>query len=88
MNSLLLIFSVHEFYLPTDVSKLIPGVCTLFPSLCDFDMELVMGPTTFLNESRISYYARYEPNPTSVKSKRTQASVINFRYGSLGSTSE
>lgn len=93
-NFLISIFRVKEFYLPNAIRDLLPDACTLFPHLCDFDLELIMGPTTFLNESRISYYSHFEPNPTSVKSTpeipptRIPAYIYSYRYGSLGTTSK
>lgn len=49
------------------IDKILPDVCKADPSLCAFDVDIVCGPTTFLNESRTSFYLHYEPNPTSVK---------------------
>jgi len=56
----------HEFYLPNVIAKLLPDVCRLDPSLCDFDLNLLMGPSINLNQSRIAYYLGAEPNPTSI----------------------
>jgi len=61
------ILGINEFYLPAAIDKILPGFCTINPDLCGFAVNLVCGPTTYLNDSRLSYYLHYEPNPTSVK---------------------
>jgi len=84
------LLGIAEFALPNVIQKLLPGICDLFPDLCDFDIELIMGPTTYLNETRIGYYADFEPNPTSVKNMAHWAQQVNaetftmFNYGSQG----
>jgi len=45
----------------------LPGICKISPTLCDFAVSLICGPTTFLNKTRLPFYLGYEPNPTSVK---------------------
>jgi hypothetical protein len=65
------------------IEKILPGYCGLFPSVCQFSVDLVTGPTTFMNETREPYYLHYEPNPTSVKNMAHWAQV----RGSSASTS-
>jgi len=60
------------------------------PSFCGFFLEILTGPTTFLNDSRISYYSHFEPNPTSVKNmihwtQATQTDTFRkYDYGEEG----
>eukprot|EP01087_Luapelamoeba_hula_P010795 TRINITY_DN2876_c0_g1_i2.p1 TRINITY_DN2876_c0_g1~~TRINITY_DN2876_c0_g1_i2.p1 ORF type:complete len:316 (-),score=28.97 TRINITY_DN2876_c0_g1_i2:8-955(-) len=56
----------REFYLPNVLHKLLPDACVIYPQACNFLLEFIMGPSNNMNVSRISYYANYEPNPTSV----------------------
>jgi len=84
------LLGVEEFYPPNVIDKLLPGYCDLFPQLCAFDVDLVCGPTTFLNDSRVGYYLDYEPNPTSVKNMAHWAQGVRegtfgrFDYGAQG----
>jgi pimeloyl-ACP methyl ester carboxylesterase len=55
------------FSLPGAIQKLLPGICTITPWLCEFTVNLLCGPTTYFNSTRSPYYSNYEPNPTSVK---------------------
>jgi pimeloyl-ACP methyl ester carboxylesterase len=64
--AILTILGDHEFYLPKAVHSLLPDICRVDPSFCAFDLDLLMGPSTNLNVSRIAYYLSEEPNPTSV----------------------
>eukprot|EP01101_Sappina_pedata_P005831 TRINITY_DN275_c0_g2_i2.p1 TRINITY_DN275_c0_g2~~TRINITY_DN275_c0_g2_i2.p1 ORF type:complete len:289 (+),score=109.58 TRINITY_DN275_c0_g2_i2:551-1417(+) len=66
-TELFTLLGVKEFSLPGVIDILLPGVCTVVPDMCGFVVDLLCGPTTYFNESRTSYYSRYEPNPTSVK---------------------
>jgi pimeloyl-ACP methyl ester carboxylesterase len=61
------ILGVQEFYLPQAISAFLPGICGDFPIVCDFSLYALVGPTNYMNNSRLSYYTHYEPNPTSVK---------------------
>ncbi|ELR16428.1 hydrolase, alpha/beta fold domain containing protein [Acanthamoeba castellanii str. Neff] len=63
---ILLLLGVNEFNLPTALLKLIPDVCTLYPPICNNVLTALMGPSVETNQSRLAYYLRYEPNPTSV----------------------
>jgi len=56
----------HEFYLPAAIHQFLPDICIIDPQLCDFSLEILMGPSQNINISRISYYLSEEPNPTSV----------------------
>jgi pimeloyl-ACP methyl ester carboxylesterase len=84
------LLGIHEFYLPNVIDKLLPGICNIDPNLCEFDLNLIGGPTTFLNTSRISYYLHFEPNPTSVKNMAHWAQQVRtgtfamFDYGTQG----
>jgi len=61
------LLGIYEFYLPAVIDKLLPGICTIDPSLCTFIVELLTGSDEYINETRLGYYLTYEPNPTSVK---------------------
>jgi len=61
------LLGIHEFDIPSVIDKVLPGVCTIDPEGCQFVIDLLCGPTTYLNDTRIPYYNHYEPNPTSVK---------------------
>eukprot|EP01116_Phalansterium_solitarium_P013435 TRINITY_DN30799_c0_g1_i1.p1 TRINITY_DN30799_c0_g1~~TRINITY_DN30799_c0_g1_i1.p1 ORF type:complete len:385 (-),score=120.36 TRINITY_DN30799_c0_g1_i1:136-1290(-) len=84
------LLGVREFDLPTAVGKFLPDICKLDPSLCVNVLNLLMGPSTNLNNSRIGYYLTYEPNPTSVKNMVHWAQMVRsktyekFDYGREG----
>jgi len=89
-EAILSLLGVKEFYLPDVIEKIIPSICRLDPSLCEHVLELLLGPFTYANESRDSYYLTYEPNPTSVKNiahwaqgVRTKA-FEHYDYGTQG----
>jgi pimeloyl-ACP methyl ester carboxylesterase len=89
-DTLLEILGVKEFYLPTAIQNFLPNICNLFPSFCEFSLELIMGPSTNLNKTRLGYYLGYEPNPTSVKNMAHWAQGVRsqsfqkYDYGSQG----
>lgn len=56
-----------DFHVPEAIHMLFPDLCFLDPSLCDQVFDLLFGPSLNLNNSRLSYYVTYEPNPTSTK---------------------
>jgi len=58
--------------------KLLPEICEEFPRVCDLGWEVIMGPSSNLNDSRLDYYLEYEPNPSSMK---------NVIHGSQGTAS-
>jgi gastric triacylglycerol lipase len=60
------LLGVKEFDLPSAIKKLIPNVCDIYPRICNNVLESLMGPSDQINQSRLSYYLNYEPNPTSV----------------------
>jgi len=66
LEAVLELLGDHEFYLPTAIAKFLPFICNLDPTLCDFDLNLLMGPSININVSRIPYYLGVEPNPTSI----------------------
>lgn len=82
------LLGVQDFSLPTAIDKLLAGICKKIPNLCSFELDLVMGPTTYFNKSMESFYLQYEPNPTSVKnmihwSQGVKANKFQmFDYGS------
>jgi len=84
------LLGVQEFYLPDVIEKLLPDICEIDPGVCQFDIDLVAGPTTFLNTSRMSYYLNFEPNPTSVKNmahwaqQTSEGTYGMFDYGYAG----
>lgn len=84
------LLGIQEFDLPGAIAIFLPGVCAASPQLCEFDVSLICGPTTYLNNSRMSYYANYEPNPTSVKNmvhwtQGVQENVFQmYDYGDKG----
>jgi len=84
------LLGVKEFNLPDAINILLPGVCTIDPSLCKFVIDLITGPTTYLNDSREGYYLHYEPNPTSVKNMAHWAQGVRagtfarYDYGKEG----
>jgi len=79
-----------EFALPIAIEKLLPDICHIDPKLCEFELNLVMGPSTYLNQTRMGYYMKYEPNPTSVKNMAHWAQGVRdknfqmFDYGTEG----
>jgi lysosomal acid lipase/cholesteryl ester hydrolase len=76
--------------LPAVIAKLLPDICKLDPSICLFDLDLLMGPSNNLNVTRMSYYMKYEPNPTSTKNMAHWAQGVRtgtfqmFDYGPAG----
>jgi pimeloyl-ACP methyl ester carboxylesterase len=84
------LLGIKEFTLPGAIDILLPGVCTIDPEGCEFIISLLCGPTTYLNDTRISYYSRYEPNPTSVKNMAHWAQGVRagtfsmYDYGKQG----
>jgi len=85
------LLGINEFYLPAVIDELLPGFCTINPELCEFAVNLVCGPTTFLNDTRLSYYVHYEPNPTSVKNMAHWAQGVRtdtYQMYDYGSASE
>ena len=59
------IFGDREFYLDATLHALFPELCNMDKQLCDESVELLMGPSANLNESKLPFYFNYEPNPTS-----------------------
>lgn len=84
------LLGLHEFYLPTAVSTILPGFCTYEPQLCSFWLQVISGPFPHMNASRTDYYLGFEPNPTSVKNMAHWAQGIRtksfqkFDYGAKG----
>jgi len=62
-----MLFGALDFHVPEAIHMLFPDLCFLDPSLCDQVFDLLFGPSLNLNNSRLSYYVTYEPNPTSTK---------------------
>jgi pimeloyl-ACP methyl ester carboxylesterase len=90
VDDLFTLLGAKEFYLPNVLHQLLPGVCRTLPKWCNFVNDLLSGPTTYLNVSRLSYYLIYEPNPTSVKNMIHWAQSVRkgtfarFDYGTQG----
>jgi len=84
------LLGVKDFNLPNAINALLPGFCTIDPGLCKFSIDLICGPTTYLNTSREGYYLHYEPNPTSVKNMAHWAQGVRagtfakYDYGKKG----
>jgi len=66
-QDIFLLLGVKEFSLPGVIEILLPGICNVLPNECKFIVDLITGPTTYLNTTREPFYLHYEPNPTSVK---------------------
>eukprot|EP01123_Difflugia_compressa_P008367 TRINITY_DN2477_c1_g1_i1.p1 TRINITY_DN2477_c1_g1~~TRINITY_DN2477_c1_g1_i1.p1 ORF type:complete len:396 (+),score=65.96 TRINITY_DN2477_c1_g1_i1:79-1266(+) len=66
-DELLLLLGIREFYLPAIIHSLLPDVCIIDPSVCEYGGSAFYGPNTYLNESRLEFYTIYEPFPTSAK---------------------
>eukprot|EP01103_Thecamoeba_quadrilineata_P006371 TRINITY_DN16098_c0_g1_i1.p1 TRINITY_DN16098_c0_g1~~TRINITY_DN16098_c0_g1_i1.p1 ORF type:complete len:395 (-),score=43.16 TRINITY_DN16098_c0_g1_i1:70-1254(-) len=88
------ILGIQEFYLPTAISKFLPGICGTVPIICDFTLYALVGPTTYMNNSRLPYYSTYEPNPTSVKNMVHWSQAVKsdtfemYDYGKKGNEAE
>eukprot|EP01089_Gocevia_fonbrunei_P013840 TRINITY_DN3643_c0_g1_i3.p1 TRINITY_DN3643_c0_g1~~TRINITY_DN3643_c0_g1_i3.p1 ORF type:complete len:381 (+),score=69.42 TRINITY_DN3643_c0_g1_i3:81-1223(+) len=84
----------HEFYLPVAIHQLIPDICELDPTGCEYILSLLMGPSIHENSSRFEYYLNYQPVPTSVKnmihwSQGVTAEVFQkYDYGREGNMVE
>jgi len=89
-EAILNLLGVREFYLPNVIEKILPGICRLDPAICEDVLTLLLGPFTYANESRDSYYLTYEPNPTSVKNIAHWAQGVrtgafeHYDYGTQG----
>lgn len=84
------LLGVREFDLATAIQKLLPDICYVDPAACEDVLDLLMGPSVNLNESRMDYYLNYEPNPTSVQNIVHWAQGVNvekfqkFDFGKEG----
>jgi len=67
LDELLAKIGMHEFALPDFVQALLPPFCQLNVSQCSSFVYDLMGQTKHFNESRIPYYVRFFPAPSSVK---------------------
>ena len=79
-------------FLPSDtfLNKIAPGLCKLTPGGCDAFIELVVGPSKDLNESRIGVYTSYTPAGTSTRNMvhvSFGAAVCVSRFYFLGNAS-
>jgi len=91
VQEIYILLGIREFNLdPAIIEILLPGTCKIDPSLCEFSVSLICGPTTFLNKTRMAYYTLYEPNPTSVKNMIHWSQALKdgmfqmFDYGKKG----
>jgi len=81
-----------EFSLPLAIQKFLPGICSIDPTLCEFDLALLMGPSVNLNDTRLPYMLTYEPNPTSVLNMAHWSQMVRndkfqkFDYGPVENT--
>jgi len=88
------ILGVQEFFLPQAISAFLPGICNTVPFVCDFTLYALVGPTTYMNNSRLNYYTTYEPNPTSVKNMVHWSQAVKtdtfqmYDYGKKGNEIE
>jgi pimeloyl-ACP methyl ester carboxylesterase len=65
---ILQLFGFHEFLVdPTILEILDPLICTILPNGCDLLLELIVGPSKNLNDSRIDVYVSETPAGTSVQ---------------------
>jgi lysosomal acid lipase/cholesteryl ester hydrolase len=84
------LLGIKEFDLPYSIQKLLPGICKINPQICEFNLNILMGPSKNLNISMLPFYLQYEPNPTSVKNMAHWAQGVRagkfqqFDYGTEG----
>jgi lysosomal acid lipase/cholesteryl ester hydrolase len=66
LGTLLELLGDREFTMASAVRKLLPGVCDLDPTACEYAISLEVGPSVHMNSSRLGFYIEYEMAPTSV----------------------
>jgi len=67
VDEILAALGMNEFGLPDFIQALLPPLCEKNNTLCFEFVADLMGPTTHFNISRLPYYVRYFPAPSSVK---------------------
>jgi lysosomal acid lipase/cholesteryl ester hydrolase len=84
------LLGLQEFWIPTAIHKILPGVCWLVSWACEFILMALSGPFPGLDRSKLSFWLDYEPNPTSVKNMAHWSQGVRdgtfgrFDYGATG----
>lgn len=90
LGQVLKLLGRREWAMSEAIHKLLPNACEMFPKMCEFIISFVVGPSVSLNHSRMSYYAEYQPYPTSVKNMIHWAQSVRqdvfrrYDYGEKG----
>lgn len=84
------LLGLQEFWIPTAIHKILPGICSIFSYICEFVLVALSGPFPGLDRSKLSFWLDYEPNPTSVKNMAHWSQGIRdgtfgmYDYGASG----
>jgi len=89
-DELLTLLGLKEFFLPDIAHRLLPDICRISPSYCNYGGSIFYGRDTYMNASRLNLYTNFEPFPTSSKNIAHWAQGVRSRtfrrydYGPAG----